>query len=130
MKKVYLALAILGTVAPYAFFAPYMMQNGVALTDFVRMLFANLPASGFTVDLLIASEVFWIWSWFESKTHSIRHWWLFVVLNLTIGLSCALPLFLYFRQRSLEAAHSQATESSQQTLGRLVPERSRATASI
>lgn len=129
MKKVYLALTVLGTVAPYVFFAPYMMQNGVALSDFVRLLFANLPASGFTVDLLIASEVFWIWSWFESRTHSIRHWWLFVVLNLTIGLSCALPLFLYFRQRSLEAADSQARESGQHIEGRLVPDRSRATAS-
>ena len=97
MKNLYLTAAVLGAVIPCAFFAPFIIQNGLALPEFARLLFANLPAGGFTADLLISSYVFWIWSRRESQLHGIQHWWVFVVLNLTIGLSCALPLFLFFR---------------------------------
>ena len=34
--------------------------------------------------------------------------WLFVVLNLTIGLSCALPAYLYASIRASEAAPAAA----------------------
>jgi hypothetical protein len=102
MKRIYLILAVLGTIVPYGFFTPFIMQNGIALRDFASLLFVNLPAGGFTADLLITSAVFWIWSHRESQIHGVKHWWLFVVLNLTVGLSCALPLFLYFRQGQVE----------------------------
>ena len=108
MKYVYLFLAIIGAIFPYIFFAQYMLEHGVALSGFVGQLFATAPASGFTADLLITSLAFWIWSFGQAKKHQIRHWWLFVVLNLTVGLSCALPLFLFFREIKLESAKKQA----------------------
>lgn len=102
MKNVYMTFAIVGAVAPYIFFTTFLMDDGFTIVDFVKQLFATAPASGFTVDLLITSFVFWLWSFHEAQNHRIRHWWAFVAINLAIGLSCAFPLFLYFRTAAME----------------------------
>ncbi len=104
MRTVYLALAILGTVVPYGFFITHFQTDGLGLGAFVQALFVNGAAGGFTSDILISSVVFWIWV-FRSKA---RTPWLYVVLNLAIGLSCAFPAFLYARERD-EAAPRSAT---------------------
>lgn len=97
MKNLFLVLAILGAVVPYAFFIDFFLDSfpdqGVNLEEFVRALFVNGAAAGFTADLLISSLVFWLFL-FHEKAERI---WLFILVNLTIGLSCALPLYFYFR---------------------------------
>ena len=95
IKSVYLLLAVLGAVVPYAFFIQHFEAYGFDISDFIAALFVNGPAGGFTTDLLISSFVFWI-----AMFHRRRHGKgpnppLFIVLNLTIGLSCALPAYLY-----------------------------------
>jgi hypothetical protein len=45
-------------------------------------------------DLLISSAVFWVWL----ARNKVEKAWVFVGFNLAIGLSCALPLCLYFRE--------------------------------
>lgn len=109
MKKVYLALAVLGGVIPCIFFEHFIMEHGVSLPEFVRQLFATSPSAGFTVDILISSAVFWVWSYREAQLRTMNHWWVYVLLNLSIGLSLALPLFLYFRQRKVEASCSSTS---------------------
>ena len=93
MKNVYLILAIAGAVVPYVFFLQFFAVHGLALPSFVGGLFANGAAGGFTADLLITSLVFWIYMFRRLGGPTP---WPFIVVNLTIGLSCALPLYLYF----------------------------------
>ncbi len=112
MTKFYLLLAALGTIIPYVFFGNFMLQDGADLTEFVRQLFATSPAGGFTADLLITSTTFWIWSFIEARRRGMRHWWIYVVLNLLVGLSCALPLFLALRQRHIESTDESTTQYS------------------
>lgn len=101
LKRTYLILAILGAVIPYAFFGQYIIAEGFNLPGFVAAVFANPPASGFTADLLISSVVFWVWMFYErSRRIKAIHPAIIIVVNLTIGLSCALPLYLYFREPS------------------------------
>lgn len=100
MKNVYLALAIVGAVVPYVFFVRHFDQEGFALSSFVSALFANPAAGGFTADLLVASAVFWIAIFRERRGDDAPSPWLFIVLNLAIGLSCALPAYLFARERS------------------------------
>lgn len=92
MKNVYLLLAIVGAVVPYLFFGSYFAETGLDLVAFVGAAFANGSAAGFTADLLISSFVFWLYMF--NQPEGPRPW-LFVVINLTIGLSCALPAYLY-----------------------------------
>lgn len=100
MKNVYLFLAIVGAVVPYLFFIQFFAVAGIDLPLFVGALFANGAAGGFTADLLITSLVFWIYM-FNRKDGPAP--WLFVALNLTIGLSCALPAYLYANLQASEA---------------------------
>ncbi len=98
MKNLYLALAILGALTPYAFFIRHFADQGLALQPFLSALFVNPAAGGFTTDLFISSLVFWIAMFVKRRRAAGPSPWLFVVLNLTIGLSCALPAYLYARE--------------------------------
>ena len=92
MKKLYLVLSIVGAVVPYFFFFDFIGDVGVDLPAFVAALFVNGAAGGFCADLLISSAVFWIFMFTRADGPKP---WLFILLNLTIGLSCALPAYLY-----------------------------------
>jgi hypothetical protein len=100
MKKVYLLLAIVGAVLPYVFFFEFIQAEGLNLPVFLKSLFVNGAAGGFTADLLISSFVFWLFMLSQNKTTNGPSPYLFIVLNLAIGLSCALPAYLYAREES------------------------------
>ena len=91
MKNIYLALAILGTVVPYLFFIQFFVESGINLPAFVGGLFVNGAAGGFSADLLITSLVFWLYL-YERREPKL---WMYMILNLTIGMSCAVRLYLY-----------------------------------
>jgi len=97
LKTSYLIFAILGAVIPMAFFAEFATDQGIDLIAFVAALFVNGAAGGFTADLLISSFVFWIYM-FSNQEDGPKPW-VFVALNLTIGLSCALPAYLWAKTR-------------------------------
>ena len=101
MKAFWWICAVAGAVVPYVFFLQFFAAEGVELGAFVGGLFANGAAGGFAADVLISSVAFWGW-----LLHSgARRIWLYVVVNLTIGLSCALPLYLALRE---EPAHARS----------------------
>ena len=106
MKYCFLVLAIIGALVPYAFFIPFFAEHGFGVTTFTGALFVNGAASGFTADLLITSFAFWMFILIE-KT---RRPWLYILINLSIGLSCALPLYLYFRlaERGINSSRQTA----------------------
>ncbi len=99
MKRIYLILTIIGAITPYIFFMPFFAANGFDLIAFLSQLFANGPASGFTVDLLISSFVFWLWAYLDSRQHDVKKWWLIIPANLLVGLSMAMPLYFYLRAK-------------------------------
>ncbi len=92
MKNVYLILAVLGAVIPYEFFLQFFADTGFDPLRLLAAAFANGAAAGFSADLFFSSFVFWL---FMFKREAGPAPWLFIVLNLTIGLSCALPAYLY-----------------------------------
>ena len=95
MKRLYLIMAILGAVLPYIFFFQYFSSEGINLGGFVSAIFANGATRGFTADLLVSSFVFWIFLIDRRNKGKGPSPLLFVILNLAIGLSCALPAYLY-----------------------------------
>ncbi len=106
MKQVYLVAAIVGAALPYAFFIQHMTASGLFLDVFLAQGFANPVASGFTMDLLISSVVFWIYMFTSGKNAPKP--WPFIAINLFIGLSCALPAYLYWHERSTSARTAYA----------------------
>lgn len=94
MKHVYLFLAVAGAVIPYVFFAMFFLAHGVDVPAFAMALFSNGASAGFTADLLISSLVFWLFMFSQGESKA----WIYILVNLTIGLSCALPLYLYVNE--------------------------------
>jgi len=99
MKIIYLVLAIVGAIVPYLFFFQFIQAEGINIVTFVAALFANGAASGFSADLFLSSFVFWLFMLFQTKETNSQKPYIFIVLNFTIGLSCALPAYLYARER-------------------------------
>lgn len=100
MKSPYLILAIAGTIIPWIFFAGFIAEYGLAVPLFIAQVFATGPASGFAADLLICCAVFWIWSWRDAREYGVPNWWLTVPAVLLVGLSLALPLYLWMREHA------------------------------
>lgn len=94
MSKFLLICSLAGAIVPYFFFFSFISEHGIDLFRFTKALFENDPAAGFSSDLLITSFVFWIYL-FHHK--DIRYKWVYILLNLLVGLSCAFPLFLYVK---------------------------------
>jgi hypothetical protein len=103
MKNFYLVAAIVGAVVPYVFFFDFFASEGLALASFISALFANGAAGGFTADLLISSAVFW--AYLISRKDPLA--WLYILVNLTIGLSSAIPLYLFNQARIADTRSSQ-----------------------
>ena len=102
-KSIYLALALIGLFAPYCFFFKFLGDNGFNLQLLFQQLFANNISTFFAIDLIISTIVFWIYMIAEANTLKMKNWWLYILASLMVGLSFALPLFLYFRERQLES---------------------------
>ncbi len=95
MKRVYLLLAIVGSIAPWLFFGAYFGSAGLDMGGFVAGMFANSAAGGAATDLIISSLVFWVIMVVRQRRGQGPSPWLFIALNLLIGLSCALPAYMY-----------------------------------
>ena len=100
MKKLYLSLAIIGAIVPYIFFIQFIQLEGINIPLFISFLFANGAASGFSADLLVSSFIFWIFMFQQLRKPNNPKPYLFIFLNLIVGLSCALPAYLYAREKN------------------------------
>ena len=90
---------MVGAIVPYIFFFNFIQLNGVDIPGFVSALFVNGAAGGFSADLIVSSFVFWVFM-FQQQQKSGPKPWVFIILNLSIGLSCALPAYLYAKDKS------------------------------
>jgi hypothetical protein len=97
VRKIYLALAILGALLPWWFFYQFLTVEGFALPSLASSLFVNGATAGFTLDVIISSLAFWIFTFAQARKGGPSPY-PFVVLNLVFGLSCALPAYLYARE--------------------------------
>src|ERR1700688_1147425 len=101
-KTIYLALSFVGVLLPYWQFVPWVMQHGMNLSLFVRELFANRIAAFFGMDVVASAVVLIVFMRIESARLTIRWRWLPVLALLLVGVSLALPMFLYMREVKLE----------------------------
>ncbi len=99
----------MGFILPSIFVVIESIETGNILlyTDPLATLngmFANAISTIFSIDLLFAVLVFFIWSFNEAKKHKIKSIYFVWILTLLFGLAGGLPLFLYLREK---AYHSQ-----------------------
>ena len=89
-------MAIIGTTFPNAFFMAQYMLYGFNLPEALSLCTANWIARGVTADLCTSALIFWVWAGYELRRKGeLRKLWVYVLLFVCLGLSCALPVFLY-----------------------------------
>ena len=103
MQWLYLVCAILGTVLPLSQLFPFLAQHGLDLPLLFKQLFANHVSAFFGLDVIVSSIVVWLLVFSEGRRRGMKNLWLYVVCNLAVGVSLALPLFLFVRERKLTA---------------------------
>jgi hypothetical protein len=106
MKRIYLALTVLGFLLPYWQFVPWLAQHGLNPALFVHDLFANRISGFFGVDVFVSALALWIFIIAEGIRLGMRHLWLPLAGSL-LGVSFGLPLFLYLRQVHLDRSVSE-----------------------
>jgi hypothetical protein len=101
VKRFYLIAAIIGAIAPYATYFGYLAQVPGA-SGALSLAWGSAISAATFVDFSISCLVFWPFVFVESTRLNIKWPLLFVLANVLIGLSFALPLFLYCRESALE----------------------------
>src|SRR5918994_4085234 len=94
----YLLLCLTGTILPYLFLLPFLREHGLDLRLIVEQLFANRISSFFGMDVIVTTVCLWIFLYFEGRKLRVKHLWAPVLASLTVGVSLALPLFLFLRE--------------------------------
>lgn len=112
MKNIYLGLTILGFIIPNIFVAIESLESGNILlyanpSATIQGMFANRIATIFSIDLLFAVMVFFIWSNQERKKYKMNHVGWIWALTLLFGLAGGLPMFLYLRSKNDEKNNAE-----------------------
>ena len=104
MQWLYLVAAILGTILPLRFLVPFLLANGLDLPTFFEQLFQNDVSAFFGTDVIVSSLTLWVFVFSEGRRRQMRKLWVYVICNLLVGVSLALPLFLFFREKKVQVS--------------------------
>lgn len=101
LRWVWLGLAIWGAIHPMYWFITWFNANGYDLMAMVDAWHVNAAASGLVWDLTIAAVTLTIWILAEVAVR--RNWIALLAIPATfcIGVSCGLPLYLFFRSKPI-----------------------------
>ena len=102
-KVLYLILCIAGTILPYSQLVPFLRDNGLDLRLFVEQLFATRIGAFFGWDVIVSSVVLWVLVLVDGRRAGVKNLWAPIAANLAVGVSLGLPLFLYMREKRIEA---------------------------
>jgi hypothetical protein len=103
-RHFYLALCVLGMVVPNSLFLPWLRENGLNPSLFVRDLFANGVSAFFGTDVILSGIVLIGFVLIEGTRLGLERQWMPIAAACVVGVSLGLPLFLYQRQVHLDRA--------------------------
>src|SRR5882762_6150382 len=99
MQWLYLVAAVLGAILPLSQLVPFVAAHGCDIPLLFRQLFQNHISAFFGLDVIVSSFALWLFVFSEGRRRGMKRLWVYVVCNLAVGVSLALPLFLFFRER-------------------------------
>jgi hypothetical protein len=104
-KNIYLALAIIGTLAPVIAGAPYLFEHGYNPAHLMPAIFSTPVSAMVGINVIIACITLAILMHTEGRELGIKTW--LPILAITIvGISSGLPIYLYLRERiNTDALH-------------------------
>jgi hypothetical protein len=113
LKTLYLILCFLGVALTYWQFVPWVVHNGLNMPLFFHQLFANRISAFFGMDVFVSALALVVFMKEESSRLRVTGRWLPILALLLVGVSLALPLFLYIRElRLAETGDGITTEAT------------------
>ncbi len=99
LRLTYLALAVIGSILPMTYFVRWFQEHGWSLAGMVEAWNVNDAATGLVYDLTVSAVALTVFVIAESIAR--RDWLSLICVPLTymVGVSCALPLYLFLRSR-------------------------------
>jgi Terpene cyclase DEP1 len=114
LQYLYLTLCVVGAALPLSQFFPFLAQHGLNARLFIEQLFANHISGFFGLDVIVSSVVLCAFVLSEGRRRQMKNLWIYIACNLAVGVSLALPLFLYMRERRLARRPGSEQAAAQQ----------------
>ena len=108
LRHVYLTLCLLGILLPYWQLAPWVIEHGLNLPRLCQELFETRIGAFFGLDVVVSALVLFVFIATEGRRIAVSRLWLPIIATLLVGVSLGFPLFLYLRQRKLDADRAAA----------------------
>ena len=102
MKDVYILLCFIGLVLPTSQFVLFTLENGLAMMLFTQQAFANHASSFIAADLFVTALASIAFILAEGSRLKMKRLWIPIAAVFAVGISLALPVFLYMRELQLE----------------------------
>jgi hypothetical protein len=109
LRHVYLLLCVVGAALPYWKFVPWIIEHGFKLSLLFAELFATRIGAFFGLDVIVSAVVLFVFIVTEGRRMALSLLWLPIVATCLVGVSLGLPLFLFLRQRKLDASSGALT---------------------
>ena len=106
--RILLALTVVGFVFPNVLIGVSIAENGWAPGDYIEAWYETIPNAHITTDLLFAALVFILWTSWDGPRSGVKSWWVIIPATFLVGFCFGLPLYLYMRERALEAGPAEA----------------------
>jgi len=100
LRTRYLALCVLGAVAPLSQLLPFVRDHGFDTRLMLAELFSTRMGAFFAMDVVVSAIALIVFVSAESRRLGLRRAWLPIAATLCVGVSLGLPLFLYMRERA------------------------------
>src|SRR4030095_1703207 len=107
VQWIFLLLAVVGCVFPLVFFIRFLFTEGLNVSLFFRRLSDNNVSAFFAMDVFVSAVTLWLFIFVEGGRTKMKGLWLYVLCTLLVGVSLALPLFLFFRERQQRSTAPQ-----------------------
>lgn len=98
LRAAYALLALAGTLLPLSQFIPWLATNGLAVPLLMQQAFGAPIAAFAWLDVLVSAVVLLLFMLAEARRLGMRRVWLPVLGLCLVGVSLALPLFLFLRE--------------------------------
>ena len=108
MKWLYLILCVLGTLLPWSQFGPWFLEHGLSLPFFIEEAFSTKISAAAWFDLIVSAAVVLIFVGVEGRRQGMKFLWAPFVAVVIVGVSLALPLFLFLRELEIEQRSQDA----------------------
>lgn len=103
MQWLFLIAAIVGTVLPLSYLFPFLLVHGLDVPLIFKELFQNNISAFFGTDVIVSGLALLVFVFIEGRRLRMKNLWFYMLCTLLIGVSLGLPLFLFFRERRLNA---------------------------